>query len=57
MAHRNKYIIEAMIIGLYGGENNDEWCGMPGRVIVIDDEAINIDEYAAEFGFTLPDSE
>ncbi len=56
MAHRNKYIIEAMIIGLYGGENNDEWCGMPGRVIVIDDEAINIDEYAAEFGFTLPDS-
>jgi hypothetical protein len=54
MAHRNKYIIEAFILGLF--DENNVWCGMPARVVYIDDEAIQIDDYASEYGFTLPDA-
>jgi len=54
MAHRNKYIIEAFILGLYDDDN--VWRGMPGRVVFIDNEAVQIDDYASEYGFTLPDS-
>ena len=54
MAHRNKHIIEAFILGLF--DENNVWCGMPARVVFIDDEAIQIDEYAASSGLILPDS-
>ena len=52
--HKNKYLIEGIITNLFDDDN--VWQGMPGRVIVVDNEFVNIDEYASEFGFTLPDS-
>lgn len=52
--HRNKYLIEAEIARLFDDDN--VWQGMPARTMMLDGEVVNIDEYAAEFGFTLPDA-
>jgi hypothetical protein len=53
--HKNKYLIESMILNFFNDDN--VWQGPPLRRMVIDNEVVDIDEYAAEFGFTLPDSE
>ena len=53
--HKNKYLIESMITNLF--DDNNVWQGPPLRKLMIDNEVVDIDEYASEFGFTLPDSE
>ncbi len=53
--HKNKYCIESCILNFF--DDNNVWQGPPMRRMVIDNEVVDIDEYASEFGFTLPDSE
>jgi len=52
--HKNKYLIESMILNFF--DENNVWQGPTLRKLMIDNEVVDIDEYAAEFGFTLPDS-
>tara|TARA_R100001510_G_C7527844_1_gene120555 strand:- start:344 stop:514 length:171 start_codon:yes stop_codon:yes gene_type:complete len=52
--HKNKQIIESMILGYF--DENNVWQGPRLRKLMIDNEVIDIDDYAAEFGLTLPDS-
>lgn len=44
-----------ILTAMYDADGN--YIGNPARVLMCNGEIINIDDYASEHGFTLPDSE